>query len=106
MIDSIEPICERCGKCCNTYSFWMTNRSFDNDPDEIKRLATYHGLELMKHRETGELGLKIPMTCKHLGWKDGKSFCKIYKTRPVVCKKYFCGKAVELALEKLNGICV
>lgn len=100
MIDSIEPICERCGKCCNTYSFWLTNRSFDNDPKEIKRLAEYHNLTVMKNKK-GEMGIKIPITCKHLGWKDGKSFCKINDTKPIVCKEYFCGKAIENGLKGL-----
>jgi Fe-S-cluster containining protein len=78
----------------------MTNRSFDNDPKEIKRLAKYHNLELMRHKETGELGIKVPMTCIHLGWDNGKSYCKIHETRPVVCKEYFCGDAIQKGIEK------
>jgi len=98
-MDSIEPICNNCGQCCDSYSFWLTNRDFDTDPKEIKRLAKYHGLILMKHKRTGELGIKIPITCKHLGWKNGKSFCKINDTKPVVCREYFCEKAISKALE-------
>ena len=102
----IEPKCERCGKCCDTYSFWMTNRSFDNDPKEIKRLAKYHGLTLMRNKK-GELGIKIPMTCEHLEMIDGKATCKIHDTRPVVCQEYFCGKVIKKALEEqLSGICL
>ena len=86
--------CLRCGQCCNTYSFWMSNRSFDDDPKEIKRLIAYHFCTPMKNAQ-GELGIKIPFTCIHLGWDNGKSFCKIHDTKPVVCKEYYCGKARE-----------
>lgn len=102
----IEPVCQRCGDCCRTYTFWLTNRSFDNDPKEIKRLAEYHNLECMKNAK-GELGIKIPMTCIHLKMVDGKSECAIQDDKPVVCREYFCGKAIAKALEGLtNGVCV
>jgi hypothetical protein len=26
--------------------------------------------------------------CKHLGWKNGKSYCKDYENRPQECKDY------------------
>jgi len=104
---NINSICERCGKCCNTYSFWMTNRSFDDDPLEIKRLIEYHGCTPMKNKE-GELGISIPMTCIHLEMIDGKATCKIHDTRPVVCKEYYCEKVIKKALEEqiANGVCL
>lgn len=76
----------------------MSNRSFDNDPKEIKKLMLYHNCEPMRNAQ-GELGIKIPMTCIHLRVEDGKSSCAIHDNKPVVCKEYFCGKA-------LNGICL
>lgn len=75
----------------------MTNRSFDDDPKEIKRLIAYHRCIPMKDKN-GELGIKIPMTCIQLGWKDGKSYCKINATKPVVCKEYYCEKIIKKAL--------
>lgn len=101
--DEIKPVCENCGRCCNSYTFWMINRSFDNDEKEIKRLIEYHGCEPIKNKK-GELGIKIPMTCRHLEIKEGKSRCKIYESRPLVCKEYFCEKVLKKALE--DGVCI
>jgi Fe-S-cluster containining protein len=81
----------------------MTNRSFDDDPKEIKRLII-----AMKNKQ-GELGIKIPMTCRHLENNDEGIFaCTINDTKPVVCQEYFCEKVIKTALEKemSNGICV
>jgi len=100
----INPICERCGKCCDTYSFWMTNRSYEDDPTEIKRLIEYHNCEPMRGAN-GELGIKIPMTCIHLEWDEGKAKCKIYDTRPKVCRDYSCKKIIDKAIAKaFDGI--
>jgi Fe-S-cluster containining protein len=77
----------------------MSNRSYDDDPKEIKKLIEYHGCTPIKNAQ-GELGISIPMTCVHLGWDDeGKSFCKIHENKPVVCKEYYCGKVIEKALQ-------
>jgi Fe-S-cluster containining protein len=80
----------------------MSNRSFDDDPKEIKRLIEYHGCLPTKNKK-GELGIIIPLTCIHLEFIDGKSRCRIYEKRPVVCKEYFCEKVIKEALEK-NGV--
>ena len=103
----LNPICERCGKCCDTYSFWMGNRNFDDDPKEIKRLIEYHGCIPMKNAK-GELGIKIPMTCVYLEMIDGKSVCKIHDEKPVVCKEYYCERIIKKALEEqiVNGVCL
>ena len=99
-----EPECQRCGDCCNTYSFWLTNRSYDDDPKEIRKLIEYHNCEPMKNKK-GELGIKIPMTCIHLRFIDGKSSCHIHREKPVVCQEYYCEKAIQKGLEKfINGV--
>jgi Fe-S-cluster containining protein len=101
---NIEPECQRCGDCCRTYSFWMSNRSYDDDPTEIKRLIECHNCEPMRNAK-GELGIKIPMTCIHLRMQDGKSSCAIHDSKPIVCKRYHCGRAIEKGLEKsLDGV--
>lgn len=76
----------------------MFNRSYDNDPKEIKKLIKYHNCEPIRNAK-GELGIKIPMTCIHLRMKDGVSSCAIHDTKPVVCREYFCGKAIAKGLE-------
>jgi len=79
----------------------MTNRDFEDDPKEIKRLIEYHNCKALKNKQ-GEMGIKIPISCIHLGFNDGKAYCKIYETRPVVCKEYYCEKVIRKALEKLT----
>ena len=84
----------------------MTNRSYDDDPKEIKKLMSYHGIQPIKNAK-GELGIHIKGKCEHFEWVDGKASCKIYETRPVVCKEYYCQKAKDLGkkLEELaNGV--
>jgi Fe-S-cluster containining protein len=83
----------------------MSNRSFDNDPTEVKRLIEYHNCEPMRNAK-GELGIKIPMTCIHLRMNDSESECAIHDDKPIVCKRYHCGKAIEEGLKKLNGVCI
>jgi Fe-S-cluster containining protein len=102
---NIEPKCDQCGLCCRGYTFWMTNRSFDDDPKEIKKLIEYHGLTTMKNKQ-GELGIHIPSDCIHYEMVDGKSSCKIHDTKPVVCREYYCEKIIKKALEEANGLCV
>ena len=102
---TVNPECERCGKCCDSYSFWMTNRKFDDDPTEIKRLMEYHNVEAVRG-PNGELGVKVKHTCIHLEWVDGLAKWKIYDTRPLVCQEYSCRKIIEKAIAKaaINGI--
>jgi Fe-S-cluster containining protein len=104
----IEPECERCGKCCDTYSFHMSNRFFDDDPTEIKKLIEYHNCTPIRVSNPGGkdfLGIRIPQTCVHLKMVKGKAVCKIHDKRPRVCKEYFCKKVIEKALRRgANGI--
>jgi hypothetical protein len=101
--NDIQPECDRCGLCCSTYSFWMSNRSFDNDPKEIKRLILLHGCQPMKN-DKGELGISIPIKCSALIFKDGQWTCALGDKRPVVCKEYFCERMIKKALERANGV--
>lgn len=96
---NINPECEHCGQCCNSYTFWMSNRSYDDDPMEIKRLIEYHNCKPIKNAK-GELGIKIPLTCIHLRLKNGKSSCEIHENKPVVCNEYFCERVIMKALKK------
>jgi len=139
----INPICERCGLCCKGYTFWITekqydigkkeleeikseyitfwmeNRSFDEDPTEIKKLISYHNLNPLRRDDgilgiavlrnvielrkniRGELGIHIPGDCKYLTKdKEGIYGCTIHDTRPIVCREYACEKIIKKALEK------
>jgi Fe-S-cluster containining protein len=97
MKDKIKPKCESCGLCCKSLTFWMENRSFNNDHLELKRWIEYHNCIPQKNSK-GELGIKVKEPCIHLGWdKNGKSFCKIHDNKPIVCKKYHCDKVKKKA---------
>jgi len=146
----LNPICERCGLCCKGYTFWLTgkpydsgkkelelikseyitfwmeNRSFDEDTTEIKKLMSYHNLtplrredgilginvllSVIKFRQNirGELGIHIPGDCNYLTKdKDNNYGCAIHEKRPIVCREYACEKIIKKALEKaasMNGI--
>ena len=108
----MESKCERCGLCCDGYTFWMTNRSYDDDPTEIKKLIQYHGIQPIKNAK-GELGIHIDTPCIHFEMVDGKSSCKIQDNKPIVCKNYYCQKVKDKAetekfvnhfKENINGI--
>ena len=105
----MEFQCERCGACCDTYSFHMINRFFDDDPTEIKQLIEYHNctpIRVPNPEGKDFLGIRIPQTCIHLERdKEGKSVCKIQDKKPIVCKNYHCKKVIEKAVRELtNGI--
>jgi Fe-S-cluster containining protein len=97
-MNELEPKCEQCGLCCQGYTFWLTNRSFDNDELGIKKLMEYHGLTPLRNAK-GQIGVHIPGDCVHIDKSNGKFRCKIYETRPVVCREYFCEKVIKKALE-------
>jgi len=80
----------------------MTNRDFEDDPKEIKRLIQYHGCIPVKNQK-GELGMSVPIKCRFLIFKDEKWTCAIEDKKPIVCKEYFCERVIKKAL---NGICV
>ena len=107
-------------------TFWMENRSFDQDTKEIKKLMSYHNLiplrrddgilginvllnviELRKNIK-GELGIHIPGDCNYLMKdKDNNYGCTIHEKRPIVCREYYCEKIIKKALEKaalMNGV--
>ena len=121
--DEFKPELDRLSLLHEYIIFLMPNRSFDNDTKEIKRLMRYHNLiplrgengelgisvsvkevKIFKNSK-GELGVHIPGQCEHFERIDKKASCKIYETRPVVCKEYYCKKIIDKAVQKLvNGV--
>lgn len=92
--------CKRCGKCCSSFFLALDNIPIDQDEKEIARLASYHGCEPMEYN--GKLAIKVPNPCKHLSWdEDGKAVCLIYENRPIVCREYFCQKAIKAGIVDL-----
>ena len=68
------------------------------DKEEIGKWLNYHRCEVLPYpTEHGDvLGVKIPLVCIYLDYDPSQGyFCKIYDSRPEVCRKYFCKKARE-----------
>lgn len=107
-------VCKRCGDCCHDMA-WETEYPLEEIEalkkkaknkaelrklifdDHEKFLKTF-GLSLKKHisikyRKKDVLVESKIDKCKHLGYKDGKAFCKNHKNRSDTCKNYFCTKA-------------
>ena len=80
----------------------MTNRKFDDDPTEIKKLIEYHNCIPMR-RHDGVLGIQNPLTCKYLKTKKGKCLCMIQDEKPKVCADYFCKKVLDKAVKEIAG---
>ncbi|MFA9408742.1 MAG: YkgJ family cysteine cluster protein [Candidatus Dadabacteria bacterium] len=84
--ERISELCEECGGWCCKYT---------NDKIEIKEDAPPHYWEAVDYQkvratkwfEDGEwIRFYYNSPCKHINEETGK--CKIYKTRPSVCRKF------------------
>ena len=85
--------CQRCGRCC--YSAVLCLNIPIEDEKEIGRWLSYHRCDplVMKSKDgKSVLGVRIPLVCSQLEYKDGKFNCKIYEQRPEICKEYECSK--------------
>jgi len=72
--------CIRCGHCC-----LLVVRLTDKDVESFKK----HKLDNHIEKKLGKTIIKrINNYCPFLIIEDGKSRCKIYKIRPLVCQKY------------------
>ncbi len=89
--------CSRCGGCCvvadmNIGEFKKGSPEEKKTMDKLRWL-NYHrcdGMVKTRPDGTGFAILRIPMTCVNLGHDGSHYFCKIYKTRPDLCKRFKC----------------
>ncbi len=96
--------CNRCGKCCINPILALHNIPIDKDINELGRWLSYHGCSPFKFNNGKEevLAIRLKSKCEHLETKDGIFYtCKIYKTRPQVCKDYFCKESIDREVKKL-----
>lgn len=104
-IDQAFGKCLRCGYCCMTAFFALTDIPADDDKQEIGRWIQCHGCEPMRYpSKDGKedvLAVKIPIVCQHLEQNDGVYGCKIHSTRPKVCQNYFCKRAQDEVVKDL-----
>jgi len=103
--------CERCGYCCSTAFFFLSDQGME-DKKELGKWFSYHHCDVMSYPtpDGDRLGVRIPLVCKYLGFDKEKGVyqCTIYEERPLVCREYFCKRmkgqlAVRLGRELLEG---
>ena len=68
--------CTRCGRCCSVVIIPVNGLT----EDSIRWFNAHRNLEI----KDGNLFIKSK--CKHLGFKNGKHYCKIYEDRPEMCE--------------------
>ena len=87
--------CLRCGQCCISAFFADAAVPIGEDPKEKARWWQYHHCEVVPYPKGDKfaMGVRVPLTCMHLIYRDGQYSCKIYDKRPVLCRDYFCPRA-------------
>lgn len=80
MVKDNNFVCRRCGKCCSQINIKLTAET-DEKQEDLEKWASYH-----RHVDVVDGVLVIHAKCKHLGYKNGQHYCKIYKHRPEMCK--------------------
>jgi Fe-S-cluster containining protein len=77
--------CRRCADCCKYLTIKLSKR----DIKEIKRAGYKEEffMEFDTHIKSPVLKLQN-YRCVFLGKKKGKYYCKIYESRPKVCRQY------------------
>lgn len=71
--------CHQCGKCCQVVILPIPK--CDNISD-MKDWLRYH-----QHITVVNDFIILKSKCKHLGYKNGKHYCKIGERRPDICKR-------------------
>lgn len=72
--------CKQCGLCCTMFTVHVDN---ELDEDTINFFNYHKNMYALGPHTLGFKG-----KCKHLGFKNGKHYCKIYADRPEWCKKF------------------
>ena len=83
----------------------QVNIPVDKDEKEIGRWLFLHHCEPMRYKtpQGDVLAVNIPLVCKWLEYDEieGKYRCKDYENRPVVCREYFCKRAIDEIVQEL-----
>lgn len=61
----------------------------------MARWYSYHHLDVTIDEEGGGMAINIPLVCQYLIYDTGSgmAYCKIYETRPQICREYICESA-------------
>ena len=88
--------CFRCGNCCTHPYIVFDEVDLDKgDPRELIRYYSFHKCEPSQIYKNGKrlLAIRIPIPCQH--YDSEEKSCRIYETRPVICKEHFCNRILE-----------
>ena len=101
--------CTRCGQCCTCAFIGLHSIRVDDDPQEFARWLAYHRCDVkgLPTEDGDVLMIRIPMVCKHLAYdKQGLASCKIYDTRPQICRDHLCDKLRSGAVPEASNTTV
>lgn len=76
--------CQKCGECCIRFNFTVPLTK-----EELKELVQAHYGD-----KAEELRVFLDHKCVQL---NDDNTCKIYETRPKICKEFWCEKAQNAA---------
>ena len=80
-----EQQCGQCtGLCCRYFALPLDTPKEKDDYDDIRWYLCHQGITVFV--EDGDWYLNIKNKCRHLSEK--KHQCRIYDTRPKICRKY------------------
>lgn len=77
--------CKECkAECCRYVTTIIKAPKYSYDWDEIKWMLLHRGT--IVYKDDNEWNVEVKTNCRHIDSKTYK--CKIYKTRPQVCKDH------------------
>jgi len=80
-----KDLCEKCtGLCCRYFALPIETPEDREDYDDIRWYLCHKDVTVFV--EDGDWYINIKNKCRHLSEKDYK--CKIYETRPRLCRGY------------------
>ena len=80
-----KSLCEKCtGLCCRYFALPIETPEDREDYDDIRWYLCHKDVTVFV--EDGDWYINIKNKCRHLSEKDYK--CKIYETRPRLCRGY------------------
>ena len=92
-----EIVCQRCGACCHVD---MVAYAADEDFERWEKEGRQDIIKRIRDREVMWAGDRIISrcgrrltTCYYLDWDGSAFFCKIYETRPLVCRNFIPGES-------------
>lgn len=85
--------CKRCGQCCIEAPITIGILTDTNKTEIMDRInwLNYHHCKTVIHPDNS-IKVWIPLTCTHLDYSGEEYSCKIYESRPELCKNFKCSR--------------